>query len=657
MGSLPYSSSKMTKFKSTDLIYLIIVIIASLCFSQFFFGTFTDNKTNQVLLSLSVINAIIFLLFWLGLSYIIAKITKKEFFHILKKDALSYLPFFLLLVNPLLRLSFLQQKYQAFGTLPSMILLTLSVSLFVAAKMFLTKVPKITVPAYYIYILIIVYFTSFTAITIMKHQSFHSTALDLGIYDQIVWSYSKGRVSYNTVAGIYPLGDHAEYILFLIAPFYRIYSNPITLLVIQTLFLAIAALPIYWIAKEKLNSLAAILISAAYLIYPSVQYVNLFDFHPIALSVPFVAFSLYFLLKKQYWPAFLFLFLAGLCKEHMPLLFTTYGIYLFFQKKRLMGVSSAIFGALWTYLDMYWLIPAFSKGEGYFYSSLFTGIIQSGAITFIKQLLINKLPFMVLLLIPMGFGLFVFLSPIILLGIVQLAIINVFLLTTSISEIIYQHQAGVIAFIVVGTILGLANLGRWISKKTKKIGKGSVYLAGAAFILIASFLANMSYGPFAIVYNINSFAINTEYAKSGHEILQEIPQSASVSAVDWMLPHLSEREKIYRLRYLDYSPKFYTPPKELQNISPEYLVIDLSETFKDKSRGGGDFNSSTVAFPLYDKHYGIIDVKDTWVLLQRGADYGKGLCEIKDFLDKAKYPYLDINITLEDLKTCQISAS
>jgi hypothetical protein len=109
---------------------------------------------------------------------------------------------------------------------------------------------------------------------------------------------------------------------------------------------------------------------------------------------------------------------------------------------------------------------------------------------------------------------------------------------------------------------------------------------------------------------------------------------------------------VYRIRYLDYHPYIHTPPQNLVNKTPQYLLMDLSEAFRDKSRGGGKFNSSTVGFPLYDLEYGVIDVKNTWVLLERGADYSTGLCKIRKFMNKTEYPYLDLNVNGEDLAKC-----
>ena len=78
-------------------------------------------------------------------------------------------------------------------------------------------------------------------------------------------------------------GDHFAPAVAVFAPVYWVWSSPSVLLLGQTLFLAAAAIPLFLLAQPRIGTVAAWSIAAAYLLYPGVHFVNLFQFHEIAL--------------------------------------------------------------------------------------------------------------------------------------------------------------------------------------------------------------------------------------------------------------------------------------------------------------------------------------------------------------------------------------
>ncbi|MCK4423437.1 MAG: DUF2079 domain-containing protein, partial [Candidatus Omnitrophica bacterium] len=79
-----------------------------------------------------------------------------------------------------------------------------------------------------------------------------------------------------------------EPIFFPLSLLYLIFSNPCTLLVTQSIFIALGAWPLYLIARDRFKSeTVALCFASAYLLYPTLQYANLFDFHGDALAPAF----------------------------------------------------------------------------------------------------------------------------------------------------------------------------------------------------------------------------------------------------------------------------------------------------------------------------------------------------------------------------------
>ncbi|MEA2036095.1 MAG: DUF2079 domain-containing protein [Nanoarchaeota archaeon] len=508
--------------------------------------------------------------------------------------------------------------------------------------------------------MIITYFVLFSTLSILKHESFFSTAHDLGVYDQSVWGYRNLHLT-DSVGGTPILAGHVQPILFIMSLFYLIYSSPITLLVIQSFMIALGALPLYLLSMRVLkNRLVSLSISAAYLLYPSIQFANLFDFHPLVLAVPFIFFSFYFLEKRNYKAFMISLFLAGLCKEYIPLIFLPLGIYIFLShKKKGLGMLIALVGVGWFVINVKLIVPIFSRGHylsiaaNSYFGSSFSEIIRT-IITrpiYVAQylLVLNKLAFLILLLTPVVLGVFAFLAPeFLLLGITEIAI--VFLYTpNSLSDIVYHHQVLLVSFIMIATIYGIRRLNKFV-KARKLIPKKNIMPGISILLLSTAFFANMSYGPFAILYDLEDFNPYSEYAKTGHEFLSMIPEDVSVAAPNWILPHLSHRKNAYTLKgFIRKGHLFKSGELEY----PQYILVDLSEALIDPKRSALKIDSNMLNDLFNNKEYGIAASEGTWILLERGENYEMNLCKILPYLNKENYPYLKINLNDEEsLKKC-----
>ena len=106
---------------------------------------------------------------------------------------------------------------------------------------------------------IILYIIILSAICILKYNNFLYNALDLAIINNVFYNTLHGNAFWSSIQGHSYIGDHFTPILFLLLPFYSIYQSPLTLLILQTVFLALTAWPIYKISlfilkKEKKNS-------------------------------------------------------------------------------------------------------------------------------------------------------------------------------------------------------------------------------------------------------------------------------------------------------------------------------------------------------------------------------------------------------------------
>ncbi len=654
--------------KNNNITYFLIPLISAVILSLFLTHAITtltlSAKPKTALLTVSL--TILFYSIWATYSFIISRITKENMLNILKKDSITYLAFILLLPFSLLPKISVAEKYMPFVHIPFGIVFTFVFSLFILLKILFLKpnLSKIKISNKWIFILIIIYFITFSTLSILKHYSFNSTGYDLGILDKTVWDFSKGNFKgMNSLLGRPYFGFHFEPIILINVPFYWIHPTPIILLIVQTLFICLGGFALYIIAKKKLKTeLGALIICAAYFLNPTINAVNLFDFHPLLIAIPFIFFAIYFMDSRKYGLTVIFLILAGMCKEHLIFLLLTFSLYIFFiHKKRKLGVIMLISSLIWLYLTFNVVIPYFYGDEGYVYfernphelgesfTEMAKNAILNPSLVLDEIFSLNSAGYIILLFGPVGFGLFAIFSPLILLlPIFEFAVI--YFIGVEFREIFYQHNSSIIPFIFVSTVFGILFISRKIKKYTKKLKIRNVIIASTFFVLSTAILSNIIFGPFAILYNSQTFSVNTDYVKAGNEIIGMIPKDAAVAAQNWVIPHLSQREWIYKVKHYVRNESYV---EFMEPIKPaDFIVLDLSEAFIDLKRSGRSMTQEELSNLLSNKEYGIMASKNTWLLLKRGASYEEGICRIKPFLNKEEYPYLDITIEKELLKKC-----
>ncbi|MBI2140933.1 DUF2079 domain-containing protein [Candidatus Woesearchaeota archaeon] len=492
---------------------------------------------------------------------------------------------------------------------------------------------------------VVSYFLFFSIVSVMKHNSFNTTAFDLAIFDQTMWGYSQGYGPgfFNTVRGLVLLGDHLHPILFIFSPLYKLLPMPDALLVLQSLALALGAFPVYWLAKKRLNAAAAAVIAFSYLLYPSLQYMNLFDFHPEALATPLLLFAIYFVEARKYLPAAAMLVLTGMSKEHLPLALVAFGAYIFvLQKKKFIGSAMAAAGIAWLALNFGVLLPHFSSGQGYGYVSWYSYLGNSlpeaarNAILH-PQLLIGRLlsadtfSYAALLLLPLGGAAVALLGfPYLLLG-APFFTINFLRGQDITTALIYQYNAELIPFLYMATIAGAQRL----AKLPAMLKLYNSRVAVSAFVLVSTIAAAFAYGPFSTLYDVKDFA-PSQHAAVGNKLLKEIPDAASVSADPQMLPHLAHRKEAYMFPNPFIRLMFGKGNGTAGNNSDygsgtgdvEYVIMDLS-------MAGPTYNAEQytafVAKFLDNSNYGLVALEDSYALFKKGSSYGEGLCRLDSY--------------------------
>jgi uncharacterized membrane protein len=144
-------------------------------------------------------------------------------------------------------------------------------------------------------------FAAYTTLSVARYLRLAPGSWDLGIYTQYVRQLADLHAPVVAIRGpgFDLLGDHFQPIVALVAPFFRVFPTPVTLLVAQALLTAVSVVPVCRAARELLGTGASRLIGVAYGFSWGLQQMIIFDFHEVAFAVPLLACSLSALVLRR----------------------------------------------------------------------------------------------------------------------------------------------------------------------------------------------------------------------------------------------------------------------------------------------------------------------------------------------------------------------
>ncbi len=219
-----------------------------------------------------------------------------------------------------------------------------------------------------LWLLILGYVFVFGGMAIGRHLSFNSHALDMATMSQTAWNTAHGRVlEYTPLFERYvakpPLSSRLasgklELIFLLIAPLYRVLPSPLTLIILQTVALAVVAWPLYHIARHVLRAhWPALFVAATYILYLPLHYVQMADFHPSALMPAFLSFAIFFMLERKWEWYFVFLVGALFCRVDAAFVILGLGLFLVWNRRWRMGMLTWALAVFWLWLDFGLVVP------------------------------------------------------------------------------------------------------------------------------------------------------------------------------------------------------------------------------------------------------------------------------------------------------------
>ncbi len=212
-------------------------------------------------------------------------------------------------------------------------------------------------------LLVAAYALIFSVFSLLRYYSFRTLYYDLGIFSYSMSQVLHGAQGLQTLILPSTPGHIGHFSPILVIPLalYALLPSPATLLVFQSLLLALAALPLFELSFAVLHRAdVSVGLSAVYLLYPALQGVNRYDFH-VESFIPVLAFVLLFAVVRGRYRWFVAASLLLLIThEFVSVIFLwTAGVVLVYQ---LAARKTTVLGLV----DRRWATTALGLGAAFF---------------------------------------------------------------------------------------------------------------------------------------------------------------------------------------------------------------------------------------------------------------------------------------------------
>ncbi|MCC6173762.1 MAG: DUF2079 domain-containing protein [Chloroflexi bacterium] len=372
-------------------------------------------------------------------------------------------------------------------------------------------------------------------------MTFNSTSRDLGVYLQMLWNGAHGQPFQTTIleSNRVHLAEHVALLLTVLAPAFALAPDANWLFVAQSAVLALAGVPVYLLARQRLGGmLLPTLVMAAYFAMPMLTEVAFDAIYPITWTALPLGFSAYFLLSGRLRAGVALAVVALPMEEEAGLMVVGLGLFLLLQPgSRRVGVGLAGTALLWLALVALVVMPRFhepstlpSGGENRTVAHFEALRDKPGAI--LGDLFGARLPLLGRWLVAPTGGVALLAPQAVLIDLPHAAT----LLLADKEGRYRRHWGGpTIPIIWLATVVGLARLRR---PPLRAMGVGLMLIGTVAtYVLDSNLPGGGDYDP--------ADAVWTDRSEQFRYVVDRVPPGVSVAASRRALGHLADHSELY----------------------------------------------------------------------------------------------------------------
>ncbi|HKU40533.1 MAG TPA: DUF2079 domain-containing protein [Polyangiales bacterium] len=447
--------------------------------------------------------------------------------------------------------------------------------------------------------------------TILRHQQLDTAGFDLGIFDNLMFNAMHFRPFRSTVAipdGSY-LSNHAEYAMFLFVPLYWLRPGADTLLVLQSSFIALAAIPLYFFATTQLSRPLSAAIACCYLLFAPLHGPNYYDFHWMPQSMVFFFWLFHAIATGKRLPIYVLVPVICAIREDAAFGVIATGLFLILTGFRpVLGGVLTVVSAAWFVLVKFVIMP---WAGPWWFADIYKDLVipgEHGYGSVLKTMLTNPNYFLKQLLNqPKAIYALHLLAPLACLPVRHPALwvlmlpgFIVTLMTTGYEptlSIAFQYTTSWIPFLFAGAVIAL----HWRGTRLGLAAVRGSVIAMCFGVLCHSYVfgAVFQHETFVGGFSKVDFDYDAQEQRNYRalkELIAKIPQAASVAATEQEIPHVSTRLDAYTLK--------------VTSGDAEYLLINRPH-LDDDAR-------ARVRDTLMKTEYGLLARKDDFYLFKKG---------------------------------------
>ncbi|WP_019877721.1 DUF2079 domain-containing protein [Sporichthya polymorpha] len=446
-------------------------------------------------------------------------------------------------------------------------------------------------------------FALYAVVSVRLHQRVRTTGFDLGIVEQAVRGFASGGAPIVEVEGpdANLLGDHFSPAYAALAPLYRVFPSPVTILLAQAFLLAIAVVPIARYAQQVLGRSAAVVVGLGYGLSWGIAEAVGFDAHEVMFAVPLMAGSVVALAERRLRAAVLWALPLLLVKEDLGLTVAAVGALVAWFGARRLGLATVVGGLAGTAVEVFWLLPAntpagtFSAWWGSHRRSDDSGGLDAHLERVTVGLFEHEPKVVLLILLVAPTAMVALRSPLLLLVLPTLAwrltSDNALYWGTS-----YHYSAVLMPVVFVAFVDGLRRL---------RAHQGPARIPEALAISAVVTALLVPAHPLWSAVRPSTWTADPR-AADARAVLAPIPDDAQVQASNRLVPQLTSRAAV---------SVFGSP---LSRANPEWIAVDRSDPVNWPFDSLADQEEFTEL--AREMGYGVVLERGEFVLLRRSTD-------------------------------------
>ena len=394
-------------------------------------------------------------------------------------------------------------------------------------------------------------------ITCLRYKTFSSPNFDFGLFVNMFHNMKETGLPLITSERDQLLSHfavHISPIFYVLLPFYWLFPSPLTLQIGQAVVLALGIVPVVLLCRHfKLSGKVTVFVACLYAFYPVMSSGTFYDIHENCFLTLTLLLTFLFYEKKKIIPMYLSAISVLMVKEDAAIYLLVFALFVLLSEKRY------VHGAILAAMSVGYFLLAVHMLEKYGTGTLndrFNNVIfdkDEGLISAAKTALRNpgyiltqlfttskggweKIVYFLQMLLPLGFLPFcskkasrwLLITPI---------LINMVSYYQYLYDAGFQYHFATVAFLFYAVIKNLPEL----SAPTKR-NLLSIAAAGCCCLYLVTVCPKFS------TY-VNRWDKNKDTYVKMEEILDTVPEDASVVCSTFLLAHIADRGEIYELAY------------------------------------------------------------------------------------------------------------